>query len=102
MNWLFADPPNMAVITLRRVVDGVSPISFISHDEDDGGWQFLPNADGTLNTAEAKIVSFKSIVDMDSSVTVLVDLPLGWCARRTSPTGHGFERKCEIVMFTIG
>jgi hypothetical protein len=93
MSWLFSDPPNMAVITLRKIVEGIKPILFISHDEDDGGWQFLPNSDGALDTTEAIVVSLKSIVDMDSSITVLVDLPLGWCARRSSPTDSWIREK---------
>ncbi|WP_083458105.1 immunity protein Imm33 domain-containing protein [Herbaspirillum hiltneri] len=93
MSWLFADPPNMAVISHRRIVEGASPISFVSHDEDDGGWQFFPNSDGALDASEAVVASFKSIVNIDSSIVELADLPLGWCARRTSPTGQWTREK---------
>ncbi len=39
--WPFADPENVAVITLKRILQGGSPILRVFHDEDDGGWQFL-------------------------------------------------------------
>ncbi|WP_081493470.1 immunity protein Imm33 domain-containing protein [Herbaspirillum sp. CF444] len=93
MNWLFADPPNMAVISHRRIVERENSISFVSHDEDDGGWQFLPNSDGALDASEAVVASFKSIVDIDSSIVELADLPLGWCARRPSQTEQWIREK---------
>lgn len=37
--WLFEDPPNVAVITSNQVLQG-NPILYVSHDEDDGCWQF--------------------------------------------------------------
>ena len=39
--WPFESPRNLAVITLDRIMDGRNPILYVSHDEDDGGWQFL-------------------------------------------------------------
>src|SRR5947209_12602760 len=39
-NWPFAEPEDLAVFTLKRIVRGESPILMVSHDEDDGGWQF--------------------------------------------------------------
>jgi hypothetical protein len=40
MPWAFADPSNLAVMTTRQVVNEGKFINFVSHDEDDGGWQF--------------------------------------------------------------
>lgn len=33
--------PNTATITCRHIIDGSLPILYVSHDEDDGMWQFL-------------------------------------------------------------
>ena len=40
--WPFDDPPNVAVVTTREVTDNNAPILFVTDDEEDGGWQFLP------------------------------------------------------------
>jgi hypothetical protein len=82
-NWQFDEPENVAVITLRQIVDGGEPILHVTHDSDDGGWQFL----GWENAREedVKIVALRTIVRLDSTVQELADLPLGWHAwRRTA------------------
>src|SRR4051794_14128998 len=40
-DWPFANPPDVAAITTRQVVHGGEPILLVSHDADDGSWQFL-------------------------------------------------------------
>ena len=78
----FSEPPNLAVITTNRVLEG-SPIVLVTHDEDDGGWQFLC---GTTNdTADGRVVSLAGIVSLDASLEELADLPLGWSASRAKP-----------------
>lgn len=83
--WVFADPPNVATYTTRKVLDDGHPILLVTHDEDDGAWQFLC---GTTNeAADARIVGLDTIVQKDPSVIELADLPLGWRAWRDSPRG---------------
>jgi hypothetical protein len=81
-NWLFDQPPNCAVITLRQIMNGEQPILYISHDSDDGGWQFLSQE--TPEVEDCILVSLKRIVEHDSSVLAVANLPLGWCAERAS------------------
>jgi hypothetical protein len=77
--WPFDQPPNCAVITLRRIADG-GPILFVSHDKDDDGWQFL---DGdSVGMDEALVVSLKSMLERDPTLRELADLPAGWIATR--------------------
>jgi hypothetical protein len=38
--WAFADPPNVAVITVKQVLREGMPVLYVSHDEDDGGGSF--------------------------------------------------------------
>ena len=40
-DWPFADPTNVATITVRQIVRDGQPILHVSHDHEDGGWQFL-------------------------------------------------------------
>lgn len=82
--WPFDDPENLAVITTRQVTEGKAPILIVSHDEDDGGWQFLPGH-GPLLEENARVVGLRRIWLLDPSVGELADLPLGWQASRHSP-----------------
>ncbi len=81
--WPFEDPPNLAVLTTRPIIEGTSWIAHVSHDEDDGGWQFI-GPEGPLED-QAMIVALRSIWERDRSVSELADLPLGWTAWRTAP-----------------
>jgi len=39
--WPFADPPNVATFTTCKVLNEDHPRLLVTHDEDDGAWQFL-------------------------------------------------------------
>jgi hypothetical protein len=80
--WRFDDPPNLAVITTRQVLDGREAVLSVSHDADDSGWQFLGQ---TVDEADAAVVGLAEIVALAPSVTALHDLPLGWRAWRSNP-----------------
>jgi len=79
-DWPFEDSPNVAVITTRQVIDEHRPILLVTHDEEDGGWQFLTGE--TVSEADAKIVALSTIWTLDRSVGELARLPLGWRASR--------------------
>lgn len=81
MNWKFQDAPNVAVITDKKIISGHDWIAYVSHDEDDGGWQFLSR--GPMSEDDAAVVSLRSIVEIDHSIGELADMPLGWSAWRT-------------------
>jgi hypothetical protein len=83
--WPFTDPPNVAVFTNKKIVEGTDWIQRVSHDEDDGAWQFHP-IDGTTES-DARVVGLKTIFQIDPSIALLADLPAGWCASRTSANG---------------
>jgi hypothetical protein len=82
--WQFSDPPNVAVIVNRKIVDGAGWIAFASHDAPDGGWQFHTNDPGGIKESDAAVVSLHNIVQADPSVVELADLPVGWHAWRDS------------------
>jgi len=82
--WLFADPPNVATFTVRQVLEG-SPILHVSHDADDGAWQFLTA--GETQEEDARVVGLGTVVDLDPTIMELADLPLGWRAWRDTPEG---------------
>lgn len=81
----FDENPRLGILTTMAVIAG-APILMVSHDADDGGWQFMC---GTTNDpADGRIVHLEEIVAMDPSVTEVADLPLGWVAFRTAAGGN--------------
>lgn len=91
--WAFADAPNTAVYSIKGVTSGAEPILFVSHDLEDGGWQFFGNRPPTEDSAS--VVALATIVELDASVCDLADLPLGWWARRDSAAGAWRKSKAE-------
>jgi hypothetical protein len=78
--WPFEDPRNVATITTRHVIRDGLPILLVTHDADDGCWQFLPGCD--VVPADGLIVGLGCMVARDASLAELADLPLGWRATR--------------------
>ena len=73
------------------VVENGEPILYVSHDEDDGMWQFLCGK--AHETDEAKLVSLKSVFDLDNSVGILKDMPCGYYAERKAQDDEWSVRK---------
>src|SRR3954451_22416303 len=92
-DWPFADPPNLASITVRQVVHGGQPILLVVHDADEGDWQFL--AGDRFHVADGLLVSLGSLVRRDPSLVELADLPLGWQAWRQTPNSPWQRGPCE-------
>jgi hypothetical protein len=78
-DWPFDQLPNTAAITVRAIVEG-DPILHVSHDEDDHGWQFLDGRDVVVE--EGRLISMANALDLDPTLRVIADLPLGWIAWR--------------------
>lgn len=82
-DWPFDDPPNVATITTRGILDGSDWIAHVSHDDDDGAWQFIGTVGAKMD--EAMLVGLSHVLESDRSVAELADLPLGWRAWRDGP-----------------
>jgi hypothetical protein len=81
-DWPFEDPPNVATFATRPVMDGTSWIALVSHDDEDGGWQFIGPEGASMD--QAMLVALHNVLDRDATIAELADLPLGWQAWRTS------------------
>jgi hypothetical protein len=78
----FESPLDIAVFTTKFVLDDKKTITYVTHDIEDGVWQFFSD-DSFENFEEvAKIVGLQEIFDMDNSLLEIADLPLGFCATR--------------------
>ena len=78
--WAFADAPNLAVVTQVQVLRHGMPVLYVTHDVDDGGWQFLTGE--AVDVADSMIAGLEEMVRHDPSLVTLADLPIGWCAWR--------------------
>ena len=92
MNWPFVDPPNVAVLTSADIVDRGLPIVYVSHDADDGAWQFHSRNGAPGQELDARVVGLQTILELDPSIGSLADLPLGWCATRAT-VGEAWNRQ---------
>ena len=75
--WHFADPPNAAVITTKRIAFKKFPVLGVIHQ---GGWQFLDGE--SVVTSDGAVVELQGLLQDDASLEVLADLPEGWQAWR--------------------
>jgi hypothetical protein len=80
--WPFLDPPNTAVFTNVRILDYDDWVHYVSHDSDDGAWQFHPFQDAPPSVREAAVVSLEHMFRIEPRIAELADLPLGWHAWR--------------------
>lgn len=92
--WPFEDAENTAVFTTKSIAGGAGWIRYVSHDAEDGAWQFHSCAPPP-SIDESAVVSLKSIVDRDRSILSLADLPLGWNAWRTSNSSPWTRERTE-------
>ena len=62
-----------------------APILRVTHDEEDGMWQFL--CGGEHDAGEARVIALQEAHALDASLGKLVKLPCGCVAQRPSKTG---------------
>jgi hypothetical protein len=86
MDWPFKDPPDMGVYTSKDIVDDGKWIHFVSHDEEDGTWQFHSIDGAPSSENDGRMVTLRTIFELDPTVADLADLPLGSCAWRETET----------------
>lgn len=89
--WKFSDVENTAVFITRQIVNEGLAILYVSHDEDDGAWQFHHGYNVSIE--DAMIISLAEIVSLDNTFNQLSDLPLGWIAVRQSVNSSWEEKR---------
>ena len=86
MTFAFKDAPETACIVCQHVLDGKNPITFISHDKEDGMWQFLCSEDHILE--DVRLISLAEAFQIDESINQVADLPCGCVVERTEDKGR--------------
>jgi hypothetical protein len=92
-DWKFPDPPHTRVFLSEAVHSGAEPVTYVSHDAEDGAWQFL--GDSMAGDGKAEISCLHHPIDKDPSLKELADLPLGWVAERAKPSAPWSRRPHE-------
>jgi len=98
-SWPFADPPNTASVTTRCIIEKVHPILRVTHDADDGIWQFLC---GELHEIESSVVGLATILSLDETIGSIADLPLGWIGERPRVGGDWRRSKAPRLLTEAG
>ena len=91
--WAFADPPDLAVVTSVQVLRHGMPVLYVTHDADDGGWQFLTGE--AVDVADSMVVGLEEMIRHDPSLVTLADLPIGWCAWRVDKEADWLRRPLQ-------
>ena len=63
MDWTFDEAPNTAALTSSAIISENDWIAYVSHDADDGGWQF--HGVSATTDRDAVVVALAEIVDLD-------------------------------------
>ncbi len=92
-DWKFPDPPHTRVFLSEAVHSGIEPITYVSHDLEDGAWQFL--GESMAGDGKPVLSCFHHPVDADPNLKELADLPLGWWAERAKPGEPWFRHQHE-------
>ena len=79
----FADSPNTACIVCRHILDEKRPILYVSHDEEDGCWQFMCG-DEHVFTEDARVIALAEAFELDASISQVAGMPCGCFAERES------------------
>jgi hypothetical protein len=82
-NWKFPNPPHTRVFVSDAVSSGAERVTYVSHDLEDGAWQFL--GDSMSGGREPVLLCLHHPIDNDPTLVELADLPLGWYAERAKP-----------------
>ena len=89
-DWKFIDSPHSEAFLSEKVDKGTEPITFVSHDAEDGAWQFL--GDSTFE-GRGVLVCLHHPIDRDPTLTELADQPVGWYAERDAVGEKWIRRK---------
>ncbi len=88
-DWKFEDLPHTQAFLSTAVHDGVEPVTFVSHDAEDGAWQFLGDS---MSDSGGVLSCLHHPIEKDRSLIELADLPLGWYAERAEPGAPWIRR----------
>ena len=78
----FKEADNTAVFTTKFVIIDKKDITYVTHDKEDGAWQFFSDDEFDNFESVAKIVGLGEIIKIDNTLLELADMPEGFSAYR--------------------
>ena len=91
MKYPFGEPKNTAIITCSHIVENDADILYVSHDEEDGMWQFLCGGEHIMK--DARVISLNEIFTIDNTIFKLSNMPCGYIAERESKHSEWVMKK---------
>ena len=85
MKYPFTDEPNTACIVCKHILCEKKTILYVSHDEEDGCWQFMCGGDHDFPD-DARVIALAEAFELDDSLSRVADMPYGSFAERESET----------------
>jgi hypothetical protein len=79
---MFKEKDNTAVFTTKFVIKEGKDITLVTHEKEDGAWQFFSNDSFDNFEDVAMVVGLGEIIKIDSSLTEVSDMPKGYFAQR--------------------
>jgi hypothetical protein len=93
LDFKFFEKRNLAVFVTKQIFKGNKPILYVSHDSEDGDWQFL--TEDTITNEEIMIVSLEEVVKQDPTINELFNLARGQFATRDFTGGKWLRQNEE-------
>ena len=84
----FTERPDVLVLTCTHVLEG-GDVKLVCHHFDDNTWEFMCGGEHTEE--DAIVMSVGELCEMDASLNLLCDLPVGAAASRRSRQ-HAWQR----------
>jgi hypothetical protein len=78
----FKETDNTAVFTTKFVVNDKKEITYVTHEKEDGAWQFFSTDNFDNFEDVARVVGLGEIIKMDSTILDIADMPEGFFAQR--------------------
>ncbi len=79
----FQESEETACFVCDHVMNKTRPILYVTHEQEDGFWQFLCGHPNHIDS-NIKIISLKQVTGLDATVNDLFEMPLGVGASRKS------------------
>jgi len=81
-NKRFKEADNIAVFTTKFVIVDNKVITTVTYEKEDGAWQFISNDPFDNFESVAQIVGLGEMINIDSTLLEIADLPEGFRAYR--------------------
>ena len=80
----FQDSLNTAVFATKFIIVDKKDITIVRHEPEDGAWTFFSDDKYENYEEVAKVVALGQIIEIDSTILQIADLPKGYYASRKS------------------